>query len=97
MMPMQPTESLTPLCAFSHQVIWLTLLPISLWPVCGWLTVPTTALIAFCMLGVEKIGVMIEEPFTQLPLGAIVSPDAIVDLCCPACVSLRTTSLKGGA
>ena len=31
--------------------------------------VPATVLIAFLLLGVEEIGVQIEEPFGILPLG----------------------------
>lgn len=35
--------------------------------------VPATVLIAFLLLGVEEIGVQIEEPFGILPLGALLS------------------------
>jgi len=43
---------------------YLLLLPIMIWPACGWAT-PFFALIAaFLLLGVENIGVQIEEPFS---------------------------------
>mmetsp|Transcript_3533 Transcript_3533/g.8802 ORF Transcript_3533/g.8802 Transcript_3533/m.8802 type:complete len:89 (-) Transcript_3533:26-292(-) len=40
-------------------------------PTLGWATVPSIAMISFFMLGVEEIGMEIEEPFTVLPLDAI--------------------------
>lgn len=52
-------------------IIWLTLLPIAMAPTLGWSTVPAIVMISFFMLGVEEIGVEIEEPFTVLPLDAI--------------------------
>jgi len=52
-------------------VLWLTCLPLALWGPCGWATIPIAVLIAFCMLGIEEIGVSIEEPFTHLSLDAI--------------------------
>lgn len=48
--------------------IWLMLLPLALWPVCGWGTVPAVCLISFVLLGIEEIGVQIEEPFSILAL-----------------------------
>lgn len=52
-------------------MIWLTLLPFSLWPTMEWGSVPMAGLIAFLLLGVEKIGVSVEEPFSILALEAI--------------------------
>lgn len=49
-------------------VIWLSCLPLGLWPVVGWGTVPLTVAIAFLLLGIEEIGVAVEEPFSILPL-----------------------------
>ncbi|KAK9834162.1 hypothetical protein WJX81_003973 [Elliptochloris bilobata] len=49
-------------------VIWLIFLPLTLWPTAGWTTVPATTIIAFLLLGIEEIGVQIEEPFSILPL-----------------------------
>lgn len=50
-------------------VIWLAFLPFTLWRACHWVMVPAAVLIAFLLLGVEEIGVQIEEPFGILPLG----------------------------
>eukprot|EP00667_Euglena_gracilis_P009061 EG_transcript_9197 len=56
--------------------VWLLLLPLAL---SGeimrldhniWLTVPAVAFIAFGLLGVEEVGVQIEEPFSILPMEA---------------------------
>eukprot|EP00873_Tetraselmis_striata_P029777 jgi/Tetstr1/450041/TSEL_037088.t1 len=52
-------------------IVWLTLLPVAMAPTLGWATVPSIAMISFFMLGVEEIGMEIEEPFTVLPLDAI--------------------------
>lgn len=47
---------------------WLTLLPWALWSYCGWTMVPISGLMSFVLLGIEEIGVYIEEPFSVLPL-----------------------------
>ncbi|GAB4816315.1 hypothetical protein N2152v2_003361 [Parachlorella kessleri] len=52
-------------------MIWLTLLPFELWGSCGWAAIPLSSLIAFLLLGIEEIGVSIEEPFSILALEAI--------------------------
>ncbi|KAK9838098.1 hypothetical protein WJX81_001298 [Elliptochloris bilobata] len=49
-------------------VIWLFFLPLTLWPTARWSTIPASAVIAFLLLGIEEIGVQIEEPFSILPL-----------------------------
>jgi predicted membrane chloride channel (bestrophin family) len=49
-------------------VIWLSALPLGLWSSCGFATVPLTVTIAFLLLGIDEIGVQIEEPFGLLPL-----------------------------
>ena len=51
-------------------VIWVTILPFTLWDQCRWLTTPAAAVIAFLLLGIEEIGVSIEEPCSILALGA---------------------------
>jgi len=48
--------------------IWLTALPLALWPACGWGTAPLAVVISFLLLGIEEIGVQIEEPFGYIPL-----------------------------
>lgn len=52
-------------------VIWLALMPFTLWKTCHWAIIPVSAVIAFLLLGIEEIGVQIEEPFGILPLEAI--------------------------
>lgn len=49
-------------------IIWLSLLPFSLWESCRWGIVPLSMLVSFLLLGIEEIGVQIEEPFGILPL-----------------------------
>jgi predicted membrane chloride channel (bestrophin family) len=49
-------------------IFWLMLLPLALWPEYGWVTVPILALVSFVLLGIEEIGVEIEEPFSILAL-----------------------------
>ncbi|KIY95575.1 hypothetical protein MNEG_12386 [Monoraphidium neglectum] len=52
-------------------IIWLTMLPFTLYGSCGFATVPLCCVIAFLLLGIEEIGVSIEEPFSILALQAI--------------------------
>ena len=52
-------------------VIWLGLMPFTLWKSCHWAMVPASAIICFLLLGIEEIGVQIEEPFGILPLGEL--------------------------
>ncbi|PSC69999.1 low-CO2 inducible [Micractinium conductrix] len=52
-------------------MIWLTLLPFTLWDSCRWAMVPISLIVSFLLLGIEEIGVSIEEPFTILPLEVI--------------------------
>ena len=47
--------------AAAPQVIWLSCLPLGLWASVGWGTVPLTVVISFLLLGIEEIGVAIEE------------------------------------
>lgn len=60
-----------PVCRHTSRflVIWLTAMPFTLWKSCGWSMIPATGMIAFLLLGIEEIGVQIEEPFSILPLG----------------------------
>ena len=55
--------------------LWLFALPFALLDLCGWLTIPTTCLVAYALLGIETIGVEIENPsghdFNDLPLDTI--------------------------
>lgn len=49
-------------------VIWLSALPLGLYEACGWATIPLSMVITFLLLGIDEIGVQIEEPFGLLPL-----------------------------
>lgn len=49
-------------------VTWLSALPLGLYSTCGWATIPLVCTIAFLLLGIDEIGVQIEEPFGLLPL-----------------------------
>jgi putative membrane protein len=42
--------------------LWLAALPFALLGSCGWLTIPTVGLVAYALLGIESIGVEIENP-----------------------------------
>ena len=44
-------------------------MPLTLWKACHWAMIPASAIVAFLLLGIEEIGVQIEEPFGILPLG----------------------------
>lgn len=52
-------------------VIWLSALPLGLYDTCGWATIPLSVVITFLLLGIDEIGVQIEEPFGLLPLDDI--------------------------
>ncbi|WIA21100.1 hypothetical protein OEZ85_005418 [Tetradesmus obliquus] len=56
-----------PFCYTRHTsrflMVYLTLLPLLLWPMAGWASPPLAVVIAFLLLGVENIGAFIEEPF----------------------------------
>lgn len=49
-------------------LIWLLLLPFSLYPLCGWTMVPIAAILVFLLLGIEEIGVQIEVRWPLLGL-----------------------------
>ena len=49
-------------------VSWLTFLPFCAWRELGWATVPVDVILGFFLLGIEEIGVQIEEPLGVLPL-----------------------------
>jgi predicted membrane chloride channel (bestrophin family) len=52
-------------------VVWLAALPLALWPLMGWATPPAMFVLAYIVLGIDEIGVEIEEPFCILPLQAL--------------------------
>ncbi len=52
-------------------IIWLTFLPFAVWPVYGWATPGITAVITFLLVGVENIGIQIEQPFAVIAMDYI--------------------------
>uniref|UniRef100_A0A7S0WQL1 Uncharacterized protein n=1 Tax=Pyramimonas obovata TaxID=1411642 RepID=A0A7S0WQL1_9CHLO len=50
---------------------WLLLLPIALYDKCGLLTIPAEVFVCLALMGIEDIGVQIEEPFSVLSCEAI--------------------------
>jgi predicted membrane chloride channel (bestrophin family) len=49
--------------------IWCNTLPFALYPELGpWLTLPACLITSYAILGIEDIGVQLEEPFDILPL-----------------------------
>merc|ERR1711990_1363838 len=54
--------------------VWLALIPIALWGVDpSWnhlASIPASVLIGFFLLGIEELGLQIEEPFGVLPMEA---------------------------
>lgn len=49
-------------------VIWSIFLPFGLWKSFQWLTPAVAVTVTFLLLGVENIGIQIEQPFSVLPL-----------------------------
>mmetsp|Transcript_42215 Transcript_42215/g.70464 ORF Transcript_42215/g.70464 Transcript_42215/m.70464 type:complete len:422 (+) Transcript_42215:311-1576(+) len=49
-------------------MVWLLTLPMCLYRTCGLLSVPTEIAVALVLLGIEEVGVQIEEPFGILPI-----------------------------
>lgn len=49
--------------------VWSSLLPFALYPACGpFFTLPSTIAISYSIMGIEDIGVQLEEPFNILPI-----------------------------
>ena len=67
--------------------LWLILLPLALVRELegSLLVVPTCALLAVFLFGIEELGIQIEEPFSILPLGDMVK---VVHSCVCVCVSV---------
>jgi len=49
-------------------VIWLLTLPFVIVPSMSWCAVPTMFILTYLVLGIDEIGIQIEEPFATLPL-----------------------------
>lgn len=52
-------------------LVWLIMLPFTLWAAYSWTAIVLSGIFGFLMLGIDEIGVQIEEPFGVLPLEAI--------------------------
>lgn len=57
-------------------LLYCSLLPMVLFQDLGLAMIPTAFIISYAMLGIEQIGVDIEEPFHLMPLGALASLSA---------------------
>ncbi|KAK9909500.1 hypothetical protein WJX75_003209 [Coccomyxa subellipsoidea] len=73
-----------PYCYTRHTsrflILWLTFLPFALWGICGWASPLAEAVLAFLLMGVENIGIQIEEPFHVLPMDtycAVIAKNAL--------------------
>jgi predicted membrane chloride channel (bestrophin family) len=53
-------------------MLWIASLPLGLWQPMGWACVPAVFAISFIFMGIDEIGVQIEEPFAILPLTPLV-------------------------
>ncbi len=49
-------------------MLWLLTLPFALWPVMGPSLVPACFFVAYVLIGIDELGVQIEEPSAILPL-----------------------------
>merc|ERR1719424_857150 len=54
-----------------YLMIWLFLLPLALQSTLGMGTAGGISVLAFGLLGIEDVGIMLEEPFEVLPLEAM--------------------------
>eukprot|EP00242_Pyramimonas_sp_CCMP2087_P000933 CAMPEP_0198229422 /NCGR_PEP_ID=MMETSP1445-20131203/114118_1 /TAXON_ID=36898 /ORGANISM="Pyramimonas sp., Strain CCMP2087" /LENGTH=374 /DNA_ID=CAMNT_0043909885 /DNA_START=881 /DNA_END=2005 /DNA_ORIENTATION=+ len=61
-------------------LVWLLFLPTCLYESCGLWSIPSTMLVSVVLLGIEEVGVQIEEPFSILPL-EVMSEFAVESLC----------------
>jgi ion channel-forming bestrophin family protein len=60
-------------------IIWMTVLPYALWSKFNWATLIIAPLIGVLLLGINEIGIDVEEPFSLLPL------EALADRACKDC------------
>ena len=63
-------------------IVWLTVLPYALWAKFFWTTLFVAPIIGVLLLGINEIGIDVEEPFSLLPL------EAFVERCCRDCKQL---------
>ena len=75
-------------------ILWMTLLPYALWAKFEWATIVIAPLIGVLLLGINEIGIDVEEPFSLLPLEAIADRAFMdckqsIDMQVRLCVSCR--------
>lgn len=68
--------------------MWLFTLSFSLWLPLGWCMIPAVFLISWVMLGIDEIGIEIEEPFCILPVRPL------CDMCDREIVGAMTQALQ---
>eukprot|EP01025_Chloroclados_australasicus_P030467 TRINITY_DN3057_c1_g1_i3.p1 TRINITY_DN3057_c1_g1~~TRINITY_DN3057_c1_g1_i3.p1 ORF type:complete len:542 (-),score=12.88 TRINITY_DN3057_c1_g1_i3:1910-3535(-) len=52
-------------------MVWLATLPLALYPIFNWQMIPAIFIASYLFLGIDEIGVEIEEPFCILPLSPL--------------------------
>ena len=62
------TDASVPRTGF--MLLWCTFLPFALWDICGWASPVVEGVLTFLLLGIENVGIQIEEPFHILPMRA---------------------------
>lgn len=62
-MPVRPRQLDQCLPFSTCRLVWLILLPFTLWAAYSWFSVLLSGIFAFLMFGIDEIGVQIEEPF----------------------------------
>ena len=72
-------------------IVWLTVLPYALWAKFFWTTLFAAPIIGVLLLGINEIGIDVEEPFSLLPL------EAFVERCCRDCKQLVEMQVRTNA
>lgn len=52
-------------------VTYLTFMPFGLWAYTHWLTIPVMSVISMLLIGIENIGIQLEQPMMVLPLSSL--------------------------
>ncbi len=62
-LPAATIPSCLPTSTSTCSLVWLILLPFTLWAAYSWFSILLSGIFAFLMFGIDEIGVQIEEPF----------------------------------
>ena len=54
-------------------VAYLTFMPFGLWAYTEWLTIPVMTVLSLLLIGIENIGIQLEQPMMVLPLSSLAS------------------------